>query len=53
MPETIRNGKDVRPISVKQSIHEIHGLVFLSVDDFGIDLRHFHIRMAEQFRSRI
>lgn len=39
--------------SIEQSIHEIHRLVFLSVDDFSIDLRHLHVRMSEQFRGRI
>ena len=40
-------------VSVEQSIHEIHRLVFLAIDDFGINLRHLHIRMAEQLRGRV
>ena len=40
-------------VSIKQSVHKIDRLVFLAIDDFGVHLRHLHIRMTEQFRGRV
>ena len=38
---------------VEQSVHQIDRIVLFLIDDFGVDLRHFHIGMTEQFRGRV
>lgn len=40
-------------VSVEQSVHQIDCIVLFLIDDFGVDLRHLHIGMTEQFRGRV
>ena len=38
---------------LEQSIYQIDGIILFLIDDFGVNLRHLHIGMAEQLRGSI